>query len=358
MSDSLIYRILKRYVKFSARFYFRKIEVHGLENIPEKGAVIFAGNHQNAFLDAILIHIVQPRPPHFLTRGDVFNNPWANTFLRSLKMRPIFRFRDGMANMKKNRSTFSECYDILEQGEALGIFPEGNQDLRFFLRPLQKGCARIVFETLERNEFNLSVKVVPMGIQYYGNQNSRADVLIQFGKPIDSMDFTALFADEKAFLTQFTKQIESGLKPLILNIPEPDYQAHFTHWKQKRSRHKSLKNTFENDVKILSNQPYEDWKHSGALMNVITLPFALCGAINHLVSYPVFVLLAHNLVKDRDFRGSVKFVLAIIYFPIIYLMQSLMLAPWLGYYSILYFISLPLTGIAFRDMIAAKRLKL
>ncbi|MGB0432643.1 MAG: lysophospholipid acyltransferase family protein, partial [Bacteroidia bacterium] len=254
MKNSILYNALHSYVRLCSKLYFNKLHIKGLNNIPKNGPVIFASNHQNAFLDAILIHVTQPRHPHFLTRGDVFNNPIANKVLRSLKMRPIFRFRDGLKNVKRNQGTFSECYHILESGLALGVFPEGNHDLRFNLRPLQKGTARIVFDTESRNDFKLNIKIIPVGIQYYANQNARSDVLIQFGEPICSSDFAEFKLDEKTYHQTLTERIKAKMAQLIINIPIENYDRIKRKWLMERQHIYPLIKAFEKDIKLINQE--------------------------------------------------------------------------------------------------------
>lgn len=359
MSNSLFYTLLRRYVTFCSRFYFKKIEVHGLENIPSEGPVIFAANHQNAFLDAILIHIGQPRSPYFLTRGDVFNKALPNKILRSLNMRPIFRFRDGVSNVKRNKETFSECYRILETNRALGIFPEGNHDPKFRLRTLQKGTSRIVYDTEKRNGFKLRIQTVPVGIQYYGNQHSRADVLIQFGKPFSSHEFEHLNEDEKGFHVAYTNHLSEEMEKLILHLPEDDYDEVFDRWHNIRADKWPLMERFEEDLAIIQGKTGPTTAESSPkLVTLLKWPFIIWGAINHAVSYPLYVWILNKLVSDKDFMGSIKFGLAMIYFPLVYILQTLALKNVLGNFTGLYFLSLPICGILLKDWLRPRRNKI
>ena len=359
MKNSILYRLLRRYVRFCCRFYFRRVEVQGLENVPQEGAIIFAANHQNAFLDAILIHIYQPRAPFFLTRGDVFNQKLANLVLRSLNMRPIFRFRDGIENIKRNKSVFSECYEILERKLALGIFPEGNHNPQFRLRPLQRGCARIALDTELRNNFNLGLKIIPVGIQYYGGQNSRSEVLIQFGAPILVKDYEALKDDEKAFHTTLTHKLSAEMEKLIIHIPPESYDSHFDRWENLRRDIKPLIDRFKEDISIINGQvPDSESNQSLNLKNWLQMPLVVWGALNHLISYPLYLWILRKLVPDTDFLGSIKFGLAMIYFPLVYLLQTLALQPLIGNWTGIYFILLPISGIVFRDWLVPRRNKM
>jgi len=72
--------------------------VLGRENIPTDCPVIFAPNHINALMDAIAIHSIAPYkvPVIFLARADIFNNKKSAQLLKSAKILPAFRMRDGM----------------------------------------------------------------------------------------------------------------------------------------------------------------------------------------------------------------------------------------------------------------------
>ena len=55
-SISLI--LLKMWVWIAIHVYFRRIKVTGKENIPKDKPIIFAPNHQYAFMDALLIVVI------------------------------------------------------------------------------------------------------------------------------------------------------------------------------------------------------------------------------------------------------------------------------------------------------------
>jgi 1-acyl-sn-glycerol-3-phosphate acyltransferase len=69
------YFLLKQYCRLALYFFYRKWQVQGKENIP-LGPVIFVANHQNAFLDAVLVSCSTQRNPWFLTRASVFGKSW------------------------------------------------------------------------------------------------------------------------------------------------------------------------------------------------------------------------------------------------------------------------------------------
>ena len=52
---SLLYKLAYGLVSLAMRFFYKKYEISGIENIPKDGGVLFAVNHQNAFMDPIVI---------------------------------------------------------------------------------------------------------------------------------------------------------------------------------------------------------------------------------------------------------------------------------------------------------------
>ena len=75
--NNLLYSVLLKYVLLVYDFAFSRISIKGTENIPTDGAVIFAPNHTNAFMDAFTVLKVAKRPVVFVARADVFRNPIA-----------------------------------------------------------------------------------------------------------------------------------------------------------------------------------------------------------------------------------------------------------------------------------------
>ncbi len=75
----ICYFLLKQYCRMALWYYFRSWQIAGADRIPE-GPVLFVANHQNAFLDAILIVCSSSRNPWFLTRAGVFANAFAKKY--------------------------------------------------------------------------------------------------------------------------------------------------------------------------------------------------------------------------------------------------------------------------------------
>ncbi|MGI9542947.1 MAG: 1-acyl-sn-glycerol-3-phosphate acyltransferase, partial [Cyclobacteriaceae bacterium] len=118
------YFFVRACVWLGLRFYFKKLVIKGIENIPTKGPIVFTANHQNAFLDALILATTTMRFTHYLVRADVFKSAWARWLLSTLNMMPVYRIRDGRSALDLNAEIFEKCNTILSKGEALLIFPE------------------------------------------------------------------------------------------------------------------------------------------------------------------------------------------------------------------------------------------
>ena len=103
-----IYKIGYAIVITGSRTYFKNFKYLGKEKIPKNAGIIFAMNHQNAFLDPIVIAGQTFAPINFLARADIFKNKLAGKLLRQLYLLPIYRQRDGVDTIAKNQKTFED----------------------------------------------------------------------------------------------------------------------------------------------------------------------------------------------------------------------------------------------------------
>ena len=181
----LIRQIIKSYFCLCMHLFYRKIEVRGLKNIPKNKPVIFAGNHQLAILDALLIVCSSKKQPSTLTSAFIFNSLILAKILSVLKLIPIYRIRDGVKSLQKNEEIFKRCNKLLSNNEAVTIFPEADQHADRRLRPLTKGISRLAFKAEESEDFKLNSVIVPVGINFSNQYNFNSKLFINYGVPIE-----------------------------------------------------------------------------------------------------------------------------------------------------------------------------
>ncbi|QCK14682.1 lysophospholipid acyltransferase family protein [Mangrovivirga cuniculi] len=321
---NILYYPLKIWVRIACSLYFSEFKVNGLEKIPAEGPIIIAGNHQNALLDAMILSVISKRNPHFLTRASVFKNKIIASILKSLKMIPVFRFRDGIGSVRKNSQSFESAHQVLEKNQAIGIFPEGNHDLKYRLRPLQKGIARIAFETEKRNDYKKGVKIVPVGIHYEDHFESRSRVLITIGDPVLIKDHVPAFIqNERQGYENLLEDLSRKMKTLILNFDSASsYTSMLKIFNSKRLKKKKVAVQFKSDQKLIQEILKFD---SQTEINKPGNWYAPVGKLKwsiYLISDIIFYIprklinkLILNKVSDKHFYATAAFTSKIFLYP-------------------------------------------
>ena len=97
---------------------FLGFEAHGEERVPEKGSLIVAANHHR-FFDPVFVSIAVPRRLRWMAKKELFTFPFGRLFY-FLGTFPVDRQRGGRAALRT-------ALNLLGEGRALGIFPEGTR---------------------------------------------------------------------------------------------------------------------------------------------------------------------------------------------------------------------------------------
>ncbi len=189
--------------------------------MPADRPVLIAANHPMAFCEACLLACFLDRPLHFLVRGDVFVSRW-KWFFDWTNQIPIYRFRDGFSNMRKNTSSFELAHQALADRKVILIFSEGNTKLQKKLSPLQKGTARLAFGAYEAKGVE-DLVIVPVGINYTDGTSFRSSVLINVGEGIPLKPFLPTYQkDAHAAVREVTDHLYQRLLPLIVHIEQEE----------------------------------------------------------------------------------------------------------------------------------------
>lgn len=257
---NIIYWIVKPFtILFLNVFY--KIDFNGKENIPFGKPVVFAPNHVNAFIDAVLIGISVKYKVRFFARGDVFKGRLSRWILNQLNISPMYRIQEGYSELKKNDKTFEECRQLLVNDKALVIFPEGICIQERRLRPLKKGLARIVFQTAASINFNKDILIVPVGLNYNNPTKFRSTVIINYGNPISLNEFEQSYREDSIkTINTFTKLLEEQMKPRLNLINNSDNdelvsnleELYLKKWIQNKNKSFNLKQQYIASKEIIA----------------------------------------------------------------------------------------------------------
>lgn len=165
--NKILYKMLKLIYSSLLKILYRP-KVHGLENIPEEGAIIFVGNHRHAF-DPIVVMSNTKRIVHYMAKESLFKG-----------IHGIILKRIGLIKVYRNKSNpmaVGEAVEILKNGGTVGIFPEGtrNRTEQELLR-FKHGAVVIAKQS--------NSKIIPFAIK--GRYKVfKKDLEIEFGNPVD-----------------------------------------------------------------------------------------------------------------------------------------------------------------------------
>ena len=328
----MAYTLLKFYVKAGLHLYYGKIENIGLHQIPSEGPVLFLPNHQAALIDVLLIVTHCRRKPYFLTRADIFQNSRLLRFFRFLQMLPVYRIRDGRDALKNNQRIFKRCAELLQNDQALVIFPEGNHNLERRVRPLSKGFTRVL-DTLTKRQTKEKIAIIPVGMNYSTHTGFPDRVAVHYDTP--KVSFLPSKISEKAEAAEnnrLKQYVSERLKTLTTHISErahynsvarrlhlakPDYLKPAQTNVLVKKLEKGLKQDVVKPEHTIEHQFSKQLKRSNLFVRLIFV----------ILNYPLLYLWKKCIrpkVKEPEFTATFRFLFALVAYPI--------------YYSILFFI--------------------
>ncbi len=160
----LVPEYLLRFFAFILTRVVYRFRVRGDEHIPVQGAAILVCNHVS-YVDAILLMAASPRPIRFIMDHRIFATPVLGWVFRLAKAIPIAPQREDPQAYER---AFAEARKVLDEGDLLGIFPEGGITRDGSLGEFKGGVMKI----LQTHP----VPVVPLALQnLWGSTFSRIE---------------------------------------------------------------------------------------------------------------------------------------------------------------------------------------
>jgi len=224
----MLYRFLKFLVSIGIRFYYKEVKVLNDEVLlPLKNEpLIIIANHPNTLMDAMMIGFTCKQPIHFMAKGTLFNSPFKLWLLQKFNMIPINRQGEGKIKGVSNQDSFNACYKVLEEGKTLVVFPEGTSFLERHLRELKSGTARIALETESRNNCQLNLRVIPVGLNYLQAEKFRSSVLVNVGSPISVKEYVEDYRkDNGKTAKKLTEQFRVNLERVLVNSESKEHES-------------------------------------------------------------------------------------------------------------------------------------
>ncbi|MFN8357930.1 MAG: 1-acyl-sn-glycerol-3-phosphate acyltransferase [Spirosomataceae bacterium] len=216
----MIYGLLKFIVRIALRVFFKRFQVNNLHWLTTEPPVIITPNHPNTFMDPLIVATLVPQQVSFLANGSIFSRLTRPIF-RYFKVVPIYRKQDkaqeALSQAELNKRTFSKCFEMLEKKGSLLIFPEGTSIIERRLRDIKTGTARIALGAEYENNFELGIKIIPVGLNYSEAERFRSEVYVNIGEPITLEAFKDSYNPEQfEVVEQLTQLIEQRLADTIV----------------------------------------------------------------------------------------------------------------------------------------------
>ncbi len=386
--------------------FYRNVFVLHAKQVPGKGPVIFAPNHQNALMDALCILLTKNRQPVFVARADIFQKPIIIKILHFLRILPIYRKRDGVETSDNNQETFDILLKVLQHDRAVGIMPEGTHNKTKHLRVLQKGVFRFAMQAQEKYGDHPGVKIIPVGLEYSDTRKFRSDVLVNYGVAIEMSDYYQLYTENpnrcfKVLQDTLSEKMKAGMIDIENETYYDEIERIRVLYADKAMRKLNLPRNAENQLRaqqkiiaslqdltkenptmmdvlcgqikeyvaILEKHNYRDWVvarqpyHLGGLVfrslfSLIGIPFWLLGMLFNYVPYKLSDISSRK-VKDPQFVSSVQFVAGMVLFPLYHLVMIILFAvfiPCIWGKFLMAILLIPFGLFAFKYYLSMKKL--
>ena len=214
---TMFWFVTARLARYVCQIFYR-IQISGLENIPEERPFIFSPNHQS-FMDAPLIMSYFPfrifRKMFYVGTSEIFGHGLRRRIARTMKLVPV----DPDANLIP--AMRAGAYG-LRQGEALVLYPEGERSISGEPKTFKKGAAILAT--------HVHVPIVPVAIDGFEKAWGRGrgirlfeNLKIRIGKPIEP---PATAAVSENTYESLTRQLRERVMEMWLELRGEHKPAH------------------------------------------------------------------------------------------------------------------------------------
>ncbi|MDQ3699145.1 MAG: lysophospholipid acyltransferase family protein [Gemmatimonadota bacterium] len=243
-----LYLIARWLARVALEWFYRDIEVVGIDRVPRDGPLLLAVNHPNQLIDALIVMRYVPRRAALTAKATLFENPVIRLLFAWYGIIPLRRTRDEAQRdpsrqpaADRNVEAFRAILDALERRKAVLIFPEGTSHNEPHLAPLRTGLARIALQARDERGVR-GLRIAPIGLVFERKWAPRTRILVHAGDPIDmdtwrpparegEREAPAVVASgagveaggpAPAAVAALTREIDERLRATTLNFPTAD----------------------------------------------------------------------------------------------------------------------------------------
>jgi glycerol-3-phosphate O-acyltransferase / dihydroxyacetone phosphate acyltransferase len=332
-----IYFVSKNWVWLTLRLYYRHVLVLNQERLNAKSPFLIIANHPNTLSDPFVVVVHMREMTFFLANYGLFKNPIASWLLNHLYCIPVKRPKDVDGTQQNNDDAFRRCDEHLQGGNNLFIASEGESYMVRHVNPLKMGAARIGFSAEAQNDFQMDLRILPVGITYDAPNYFQSRVVVNAGEMIDFRDWaTAYHENRKKATEDLMIEVRKRLQDLSIHCEDGEQDAFlqkleqvadsetkadtltwFTRGQKWIKVLKDLKQNQPHQYLMLKNQTEAYFEHYPAavpddkfrlLKLIIGFPILIYGFLNNLIAGAVPYALNKIMNLYIGYHSTVKYL--------------------------------------------------
>jgi 1-acyl-sn-glycerol-3-phosphate acyltransferase len=191
-------------------------EVTGLAHVPRTGGVIIAANHLSA-ADEVFTPVSARRQVVYFAKAEYFTQPGLRGRFVARMFREYGHIPVDRADTQAAASTIQTGVELLADGKALGIFPEGTRSPDGRLHKFRTGVARLALRS--------GAPVIPVGLLGTGQvligsdrRWHRSPVAVHFGP---ALEFSGRAEDERS--SPILREVTEAVRKAVQQLSGQDY---------------------------------------------------------------------------------------------------------------------------------------
>jgi 1-acyl-sn-glycerol-3-phosphate acyltransferase len=210
-----LYRAAELLVSPLLRAYFRP-QATGQEFVPRTGPAIIAANHLSA-ADEVFTPITAGRQVLYFAKAEYFTGAGLRGRVNAWAFREFGHVPVDRDNPRAAANTIDAGVELLGQGKALGIYPEGTRSPDGRLHKFRTGVARLALRT--------GAPVIPVGLIGTGQVLIEGDrhwyrspVEVHYGP---ALDFSGRAEDERS--SRMLREVTETIREAVQKLSGQDY---------------------------------------------------------------------------------------------------------------------------------------
>jgi len=360
------YKFSRLLVKLICNVFYPNTIIRNQEPLRSDEPMIIVSNHPNTLLDAVGTAARAKKMVFFLGNIGMFSTKFTNWFFTNFYVIPIERPKDVQGRKIQNNKSFEKCDIHLTNKGRLYIAPQGVSQDKRRLDTIKTGTARIALSAESKNDFNLGLNIVPVGLNYSSPRHYGSSLFMNVGDPIPVSDFKENYEND-AFATarKLTDHLAEKMKELIIDTIDEEEDAlirkvetiqqtdqplpidtGFDRSKKtieqlrqlKKEQPQSYQTLADNlrtyfattekiqatDKTIISTatNPSIANRFGKFFLLLLGVPFFLYGWLNNLLAYSIPLLVMRKLNIYKGYDSAIKTVIGLVTFPLFYCLQT------------------------------------